>query len=983
MTDQTLSWLRNLIFRRTGPSATETLRERIEAFRRLLEANNRVLERIGDAREKLGGEYLFDRQYLCSFDEVMADTMSELIEEFDVVTGGRHPELRKAFDRVREAVADSRSPRKVAFDGPLCLDLGQLGIEQAHSVGEKMARLAEVKNVVGVRVPEGFVLTTSAFAQVMASVENRALLEVLTRGEPTEQLAAPLRASILRTELPPALASALKRAVSSLPRGQRFAVRSSGLGEDGEASFAGVHETVLNVARDEIPRAYLRVVASLYGPRALAYRAARGESWESAAMAVGCVRMLRSKASGVLHTVDPADPSRSEMSVSATYGLGMAVVQGTVPVDRYRVSRDPPHAVVAAHPAAKSHMYQSVGSGGVELVAVPAEAVEVRCLGDEPLAKLASAALLIERHMKCPQEIEWALEEDGEVTILQARPLRILSESVARPQDLQRALADHRAVLRGQGAVACRGIAAGRVHVIRSDEDPSLAPRDRVLVARLASPTLGGALSTARALITDMGAAAGHLATLAREYRIPAIVDTGCATMALREGMEVTVDAEENIIYEGVIEELLRFSLLRSEVYDDTPEFRALRGMLDHMAPLTLRDPASPDFVPERCATYHDILRYAHETAVMELSDLDGLSLGSRASELRRLALGIPLDLVLVDIGGGVSSEATRRTIAPEALTCVPLERLLQGLLAPGVWATGPADMDLNGFMASATRSAALTLPGAVTVERNLAIVSRTYMNLSLRLGYHFNVIDCYLGDRAEESYVLFRFVGGVTEMTRRSRRARLLAEILRRCDFQVDRSGDLVLARLTGAPRLVVEQRLCMLGRLVGFARQLDIRLRDETTTQRLVEAFLAGKCETETNPGAEAAMSELTQVMVLDDEATVGDRLKEYFEKKGMAVETFVDSEAAIGRLATKQFDVVVTDLRMKGPTGLDVLVHVRKRNLPTQVIIITAFADFEAARGAEMVGVYEFVTKPFKMSDMYDLVKKAAGKARRQRG
>jgi len=977
-----MSWIRNLFFGRSGPGAVDALRERIAAFRRLLEANNKVLELVGDAREKLGGEFLFDSQYLRTLDEDLAAAMSSLLDEFDVVTGGRHPELRAAYARIRQAVLDSRVPRSVAFDGPPILELARVGTEQACTVGEKMARLGEIRNTLGVRVPDGFVVTANAFAQVMALPGNKAGLDALIASDGDSQAAERLRTSIESTELPAPLASALKRAVSSLPKGARFAVRSSGLGEDGEASFAGMHETVLNVARDDVPRACLTIMASLFGPRALAYRAARGQSWDSATMAVGVVQMLSPRSSGVLHTIDPADPSQTEMAISAAFGLGVGVVQGDAPVDRYRVGREPPHRVVAAHVAHKASALRAAPGGGVEAAPLDPSHAEARCLSDREAADLAAIALLIERHMRCPQEIEWAVDHDGKLVVLQARPLRVVSETVARPADLQRVLRGRHVLLEGRGAVACRGIAAGSVHLVRPDDDLAKVPDGCVLVAKFASPSLGGVLARARALVTDTGAAAGHLATLAREYRIPAIVGTAEATTVLLPGMAVTVDAEENIIYEGVIEELLRFRLLRSEVYDDTPEFRALRGMLERMAPLTLRDPASPSFTPEQCATYHDILRYAHETAVTELSDFGGLKLGSRTSELRRLALGIPLDLVLVDIGGGVSSDASKSTVEPAALTCEPLSKLLAGLMAPGVWATGPAEMDLNGFMASATRSAALTLPGAATVERNLAIVSRSYMNLSLRLGYHFNVIDCYLGERAEDSYVLFRFMGGVTEMTRRARRARLLEDILRRCDFRVERSGDLVLGRLAGAPRPVVEQRLCMLGRLVGFTRQLDIRLRDETTTQRLVDAFLAGKCDLDATHGEEASMSEATQVLVLDDEPTVGDRLKDFLEKKGMAVETFVDSAAAIERLASKHFDVVVTDLRMKGPTGLDVLVHVRQRNLPTQVIIITAFADFEAARGAEMVGVYEFVTKPFKMSDIHELVKKAAGKARKMR-
>ena len=120
---------------------------------------------------------------------------------------------------------------------------------------------------------------------------------------------------------------------------------------------------------------------------------------------------------------------------------------------------------------------------------------------------------------------------------------------------------------------------------------------------------------------------------------------------------------------------------------------------------------------------------------------------------------------------------------------------------------------------------------------------------------------------------------------------------------------------------------------------------------------------------------------VMVLDDESTVCERLKEFLEKSGMNVETFVDSRAAVERLSHKRFHVVVTDLKMAGPTGLDVLLAVRDQNLSTQVIIITGYRTFEAARTAEYVGAYAFLDKPFRLEALRDLVKKATKRARKQ--
>lgn len=124
-------------------------------------------------------------------------------------------------------------------------------------------------------------------------------------------------------------------------------------------------------------------------------------------------------------------------------------------------------------------------------------------------------------------------------------------------------------------------------------------------------------------------------------------------------------------------------------------------------------------------------------------------------------------------------------------------------------------------------------------------------------------------------------------------------------------------------------------------------------------------------------------TQVMIVDDEEIVCDRIKNHLEKSGYHVDTYTNSEKALEALEHKRFHVVVTDLKMAGPTGLDVLHNVRDRGYPTQVIIITGYASFEAAREAEAVGAFDFLCKPFELKELTKLVKHAAKRAKRGMG
>jgi DNA-binding NtrC family response regulator len=125
---------------------------------------------------------------------------------------------------------------------------------------------------------------------------------------------------------------------------------------------------------------------------------------------------------------------------------------------------------------------------------------------------------------------------------------------------------------------------------------------------------------------------------------------------------------------------------------------------------------------------------------------------------------------------------------------------------------------------------------------------------------------------------------------------------------------------------------------------------------------------------------MPKQIEVLVLDDEAIVCERLEDYFRKKEVAVETFTNPAKALERLKEKTFHVIVTDVKMQGPSGIDVLVTVKKEGYQSEVIIITGYGSFETFRQAEFVGAYDFISKPFKMSTLYNLVIKAAKKARK---
>jgi pyruvate,water dikinase len=814
-----------------------------QKFRELLDYNNRALELMADMGEKLSGDYLFDRHYIESLANELEQVVYRVIYNLNLMVPRKYAGLFYAFEQAKASVQAELDFSFTIPRGESVYSLSSLRKEMSDFVGEKMATLGEIKNRLGLAVPEGFVVSTPAYKrfveynQLQSGIDS--LLEAGLNPDPQvlEVRSKELGERILESTLPPEIDKAIRKALSQGNADGRktgWAVRSSAVGEDTRSSYAGQYRTLLNLQPSQFADGYKTVVASLFSPQVITYRQKKQLRQKEMAMAVGFNRMISPRVSGVLYTTDPTDLDADRVIVSACWGLGKLVVEGEGDVDQYTVSRTFPHPLLEQKIGKKEKQYV-LSDGGISLQAVSAENQVQACLGEPSLRELVEAALRIEQYMKCFQDIEWSIDDAGRIFFLQARPLEIRREGKAYEGALAGGANHYPVLLNRVGVVASRGIGAGTVFLVRSEEEARHFPRGAVLVLKHASPRMAKLISMAAAVVTDIGAVTGHMATLCREFRVPTIVDTLQATQVLQTGMEVTVDAEENVIYRGIVRELLTARLIDQTPYEETYEFKLLRRLFNKISTLHLTDPQSEEFTPVHCTTYHDIIRFAHEMAVARISQ--GIHLkpwGPKASS-RRVKLPIPLDLAVVDIGGGIQEGISAQSLSREQLSCTPLHVLLEALTAPGVWQSLPVDMDVKGFMSSLTQ----TNLAADSPKVNVAIISKEYLNLSLWLGFHFNMIDGYLSEDRNSNYIYFRFSGGVTEITRRTRRAKLLGEILEKNDFAVETKGDLVIARIKKIDAPNMEERFRLLGRLIGFSRQLDILLRSEGDIEFYVERF------------------------------------------------------------------------------------------------------------------------------------------------
>ena len=819
---------------------TQAFRSRYEAFQMLLHDNNAVLELMADLEEKSSGDFLFDMTYIERTVSLSIEKVSSIITNLNIISHNRYKALNSSFDQIRNNIEQVVRQRTVIPKADLVIPLSRVASGMTLIAGGKMANIGEMRNKLGLPVPEGFVITTSAFMEFMKHNSLSDRLKGALKGldlkdtQALEAASSEFRKMIMNSSLPLDLDEAIRKAADELQRGGECAVsvRSSAPAEDGHFSFAGQYATYLNVRPRDIPERYRSIIASLFTPRALYYAASKGFVGEETAMSVGVMRMIPARAGGVLYSQDPNGQQPEVMIINGSWGLAKQVVDGTGKTDRFLVSRANGE-VVEQYISDKETMIVSRGEQGIETVSVSDDLRGLPCLNPEQISSLAAHALVLEQHFGKPQDIEWTVDTAGQVILLQARPLRVVTHETRK--SLPRRVEGF-PLLIDKGVIASRGIGCGRVHHVKNDNDLAGFPDGGVLVSRTTSTKFVTVMERASAIVTDVGGTTGHMASLAREYHLPSILDTDIATRILKQGQEVTVDAINCNVYEGRVEELLEYDRGRKDSLRETSLFHLLDQAMQFIVPLRLIDSESEQFRPEACSTLHDITRFSHEKAMSEMfgmSDTDDMEKESTVS----LAAGVPMDAHMIDVGGGMRPGLEKAL--PEDILSLPYIAFLRGLRAMK-WPE-PRAADAKGFLGMMAHAASITEEQLQqTAIRSFAIVSEQYMNFSIRLGYHFSMVEAFAGETLNDNYVRFFFKGGGAATDRRLRRVRLISELLEMMDFRLKITDDVINAVLVKFKRPEIEKRLEVMGRMTVFTKQLDMAMYNDDITDWYRDEFV-----------------------------------------------------------------------------------------------------------------------------------------------
>lgn len=464
----------------------------------------------------------------------------------------------------------------------------EVGKDDTLIVGGKGGNLGEMFNA-GLPVPNGYIVTASAYFKFLEKSGLRDdIVKTLDGLDMENSKDLQERAERIQKMIEDAeMVGEIKKEIienyhtlKAVTKSEKLyvAVRSSATSEDGaEDSFAGQQATYLNVIGDEeVVRAVQRCYASLFGARAIYYRAEKGYDQLDVGIAVPIQKMVNSDKAGVMFTVDPTNNDLDHISIEAAYGLGEVVVLGAQTPDRYLIEKKTMEISDKEINAQEWKLSRESGASDTDDlndlakagIPILKEEQSKQKISDNEIIELSKIALKLEEHYGKPQDTEWAIEK-GKVYMVQSRPVTTLGQSVEKEKadsgqarmtsqlqtanrQPQTSISDAKVLLKG--GAASIGMATGTVKIIHSPKEIDKIMEGDVLVTEMTTPDYVPAMKRATAIVTDLGGRTCHAAIVSRELGIPCVVGTQTATKDLKNGQVITVDGAKGVVYEGKIE---------------------------------------------------------------------------------------------------------------------------------------------------------------------------------------------------------------------------------------------------------------------------------------------------------------------------------------------------------------------------------------------------------------------------------------------
>ena len=458
----------------------------------------------------------------------------------------------------------------------------EINIKDVPIVGGKNASLGEMyRNLSkkGVNIPNGFAVTAQSYFYFLEKGEiKKTIQKILSEFnaksiKSLQKTGKEIRKLILKTPLPEDLEEDIIKNYRKLCKIYKqddldVAVRSSATAEDlPSASFAGQHETYLNVrGEEELLKAVKNSYASLFTDRAIMYRQEKGFKHMDVGLSTGVQKMVRSDlaSSGVMFTLDTETGFSNVVLINSIFGIGEMIVKGLITPDEFYVFKPTLKqgykAIIRKDLGRKTKKYIYNKKAGLKEVVVSKKDQLRFSISDDEILTLAKWGVIIEEYYSkiqkkwMPQDIEWAKDgKTGKLFIVQSRPETIHSIA-GNIYEEYKIKTSKKPIL--DGIAIGNKIGTGKVHIIKNASKLSEFKKGEILVTKMTDPDWTSVFPIASAVITDEGGKTCHSAIISRELGVPCIVGTGNATKILKNGQEVTVDCTQGLggkIFDGKV----------------------------------------------------------------------------------------------------------------------------------------------------------------------------------------------------------------------------------------------------------------------------------------------------------------------------------------------------------------------------------------------------------------------------------------------
>jgi len=759
------------------------IKRRVFRFQQLTKNYGKILELLSDLIEKQGGEFIFDKQYFIAHNTKLWDLTEIIIYDLNVLSERQHLEFYEQLDQFKRETKELISGRPVFSQGEMVIPFSAAANKKflILHLGSENAALLAIHQRLGVLIPEGFAITYSAYQQI---IESNRLSEVIQsavdkfqKNDPlaTQELLTlqeKLRSAVIPSELRGEIHQVLNDITEKVGNDFLFTIDFSIRGKSLTSKDRGIDftQTITNVQPERLFDLYRERIVNLYEPSQVNFRNIKKIDG-IAYLAAVCKIIPQGKILGKLCTLDPDFPHSNNMILT----IFSSNSNERVSRKSYRISRYSPGKIISVS--------DQTADEGIE-------ENSRKIISSGAITELVNLARRIERFFQRAQEIHWFQVREGKFAIIRIQTLKKSTSAKNERKPEVGDLSRFTVLYDNVGIVAWRGIGWGKVFLANNEEEIQNLPESAVLViphAFSGSKIQNQILGRAAAILVDSGKITDPLVFQARYLHIPCIIGLGDATKHLAPGSTITVDADENIIYGGQVDELIYYHLTEGLGYEEISDYEMFSMANDNIPSFTINEPSFPKPNLATCQSIYDLSSLAWENAALEfINQKELLSL----SILLKFASGFTLRVI--DIGEGLRPGIFSDTISElEDIQCQPL----------------------LVFSEIFTQYNKITSSLPPRPDNNIAIISREYLNLILNREGIFELVDCFLSEENEFNYIFGRFCEKIYQ---NNLNENLLLNKLEQFDFKVKKTSPALHFWIAGLSPQAIKERLRFIAQIM-----------------------------------------------------------------------------------------------------------------------------------------------------------------------